>query len=791
MVAVAFWALFLAWSVERFTGGFGFGPSPSTAIVALAALAVPGVRIFGLRALVVFAPALWVAVCAGRVADDRLAPALEGRDIVVTGIVCSLPDTTRRPFRFRFDLEKPAPGVPARVYLGAYGNLPDLRPGDRWRLEVRLRRPRGLSNPGGFDFADWARSRGFAATGYVRGSPRNALLSRAAGCPLTRLRGDVAARIVAAAGGQPTLPYLLALSVGLRSGLGDRDWGLLRRTGTVHLLAISGLHVGLLAGFGWAVGRVLGAAGAAGAAAGFALRPLAIGRFCAAGAAIGYAALAGFTVPTVRALVMTGIVLVLAQLRRASPPFFGLAAALFVVLSVEPFATAAPGFWLSFIAVGLLLLGTAAFEPRMAAMPLKRLRSRVAATLRAQWRLCLGLAPLVALFYGEVSLIALLANLVAVPFFAVFVIPPLLFGTFLLALSPVAGGLLVALSALSLDGVLKALAWLDRWPWSSFSVPGLTPMQIALLFAASLVLVWPRPLPGRSVGVMVPVVVVAALTLWTPRPELRLVVLDVGQGLAAFVQTKNHTLVYDGGPRYANGDAGRSVVLPALRQFGVRRLDRMVVSHGDNDHAGGAQSVIDAFAGVSLFGPADWVAGRRGRACRAGDAWTWDGVEFRFLHPPHAGGGPHSENDASCVLLVRSPWGSLLLPGDIERAGERTVARGWPAGPVDVVIAPHHGSASSSTHRFIAVTSPRFVVFPVGFANRWGFPRPEVVARWVSADACVLTTARDGALIFESWGGDRLRLTERHRPAARPFGYRVLPPGCAPAKPVIPPDRRL
>jgi competence protein ComEC len=243
---------------------------------------------------------------------------------------------------------------------------------------------------------------------------------------------------------------------------------------------------------------------------------------------------------------------------------------------------------------------------------------------------------------------------------------------------------------------------------------------------------------------------------------VRLTVLDVGQGLATVVETRSHVMVFDAGPSYRSGaDAGQLVVVPYLQSRGIHRVDALVASHDDDDHKGGASSVVAALdveqtivgPSVRSLGPGAERAGAWVR-CRAGRRWVWDGVSFEWLHP---GAGPYErDNDSSCVLRVSSGEHRFLLTGDIEVAAEAEVLTTARLGPVEIVVAPHHGSRTSSSPAFVAATRPRWVVFSVGHRNRWGFPAPAVVARWERVGAHTLRTSASGAICFVAQPGKPL-----------------------------------
>jgi competence protein ComEC len=701
----------------------------------------------GLRGLLAAAPACLVIMQVAWHDEQRLHAALIGQDVLVEGTVCGFPRARSDVQRFEFHIRPDAlaAGLPSRLQLSWYEAPAEIEAGQVLRLKVRLRQGRGLSNPGGFDYERWLLTRRAGATGYVRPSSWNQLSSeRIASCPLLRWRAAFAKKLERLLRGHEMTPFVLALTVGARHRLTEADWRVLRRVGLAHLMAISGLHVGLVAGFclglGQGAGRLL-------LLNGYAPPPMTAGRVCAVTGAAVYAGMAGFSVPTLRALATVAVVACLAGSRRGGSVGAALAAALLVVLIIEPLAPIRPDFWLSFVAVGFLTLRTLAFPVASPVLKTPRVPQSLVRLLRVQATLSVALAPLTLTLFAEISLVSPAVNLVVVPLFAAAVVPLTLVGSLVALVSEPAGAILLGLAAEALGillGGLAIVAGSDASTWGG---------------------VWPRPAVGRSAALMI----VLALLVRTPAPpaqdNLRVVVMDVGQGLAVLIQSAEHSLLYDAGPAYRTGDAGRSVVVPVLRHFGVRDLDIMLISHGDADHLGGAASVIGQYPGAGLLATERFgLAGVPMLTCRAGLRWRWDGIRFRVLHPQlrgRAAAGPR--NDRSCVLLVERDEFSLLLPGDIERHAELRLVRGGLLRKMDLVVAPHHGSATSSSRVFVDTTRPTYVVFSSGYANRWGFPRPEIQARWLQAGACPLNTGDSGAIVFETDHTGRLSLRYRYR----------------------------
>ncbi|GIX22766.1 MAG: DNA internalization-related competence protein ComEC/Rec2 [Gammaproteobacteria bacterium] len=718
-----------------------------------------------------FAWAAWQAQ--GRL-DGGVTAAALGRDLRVEGAVVSLPERHGGVHRFDFRVDHLLDGPTAALRTPAVVRLSVYRPkrgaalpqaGERWRLRVRLKPVHGQRNPGTFDYETWAFARGVRGSGYVRAGPGTERLGPEPGAAAAwlRFRARLLALQSARLGEAARDGRIQALTLGWRGAVDEAQWALLRATGTTHLMAISGMHVGLLAALAYALGLALWRRLRARLAPWRWPPAQRLAALTALAAAAAYALLSGFSVPTQRALLMLAVGLAAWWSAAGARPWRAWCLALAVVLLWDPFAPLTPGFWLSFAAVAVLI-HVFAGRRRPAATGLLRWRRAAGDLCRAQFALILGLAPLSAYFFGEAALLGALANLVAVPLVGLGVLPLAVAGTALLPFDDLSSGLLQAAAAglAGLDRLLEPLSQAVA-PWRPAQPPAWS-LPLAALGVALLSL--PRGVPGRwlGLGCLLP-----ALTHAAPAPPpgaLWLTVLDVGQGNAVLLRTAGHAALYDAGPRSAGGfDAGARIVLPHLRSLGIGRLDALLVSHEDQDHAGGAGAVLEGLdvAWVLAADPAPY-RGRAGRVerCRRGRQWRWDGVTFRLLHPePET---PGDGNDASCVLEIEAGGRRVLLAGDIGARVERRLAAAGRLRPAALVLAPHHGSAGSSSPAWVDAVAPEQVVYSAAWANRWGFPRPAVTARYAAAGARQWHTGRDGALEFEvSAAGLRLRQAARAR----------------------------
>lgn len=701
----------------------------------------------------------WGALAIEQLLALRLPGCMDGTDQVVEIELAG--DPRRRADgsqTFAADITATGPGLCAdvrgrRLRLTWYEG-PEMRQGERWRVRVRLRTPWAFQNPGGFDFERWLLAEGLNGSGYILGGVRVG-----AGSPswrsawLSNLRDHLQAEHPAAAG------VLYALVSGDGSLIAPAGWRLLRDTGTVHLMVVSGLHVGLVAAMGYQLMRL--------AARSFPVALLWLparraGALGGAVAAAAYVALTGGGVPGLRALCMAVLVLAALAWGRRFAPWSLWLVALAVVTITQPQVVHLQGLWLSFGAVAVLIWSFAGRRVRG-----RRPLASAATLVRAQYALLLGLSPILVVLQGQISTSGPLANLVAVPVISFLVVPAALVGTSLLELLPgIAETVLRSGSAVAsaLMTILQAAALLSPVPAAPHLLPAAMAMATALVVLA-------------SGGLRRHMALCLAWMIWAVPPkhgllagEFRVIALDVGQGSAVLVDTSRHRLLFDAGPRYPSGfDLGAQVVVPSIIATGTPRLDRLVISHADIDHSGGKEAVR---ARLPVHEVLESVPGPGSTRCVAGQVWSWDAVRFRILHPPPSVGvDPPESNDGSCVLLIDNGRERVLLPGDVGSAVEGQLLR--ELGPVRVLLAAHHGSASSSSRAFVRVLEPDVALISAGKGNRYGHPRPEVLERYVNVGASVHVTAFHGALEWDSrkpdavrrWRGDPIRYWVQGRDA--------------------------
>ncbi len=740
----------------------------------LLAASLPGLLLLRSGRLV-FLPALILGMSwAGSFGAIRLSDALpiaEGRqETLVEGQVLGIPSRMDRGERFDFRvirvLESPAGHVPATVRISWYDGVVPLKGGQTWRLRLSLRPPRGMLNPGGFDYEQWLFAEGIRAVGYVRNSPDNRLLDDFPGVRawLPAWRQETHDRLATALGTSPLAGLLKALTMGYEDDITPAQWRVLRRTGTAHLIAISGSHIGLVAGFVFFLVRHLAAVVGV-------LRwsPPKIAAWAGLSAALLYSALAGFSIPTQRALIMIAAAMGAVLTQRHQRVSHVLALALMAVVLWDPLAVLAPGFWLSFGAVWLIAYGVSG---RLGKPGHGQLLWRI------NWVTALGLAPFLLLFFRQVSLVSPVANLLAVPVLGTLLIPLGLFATLLLSVIPSLGVWLLGLAEVIFGYAWWVLEYLSALPWAQWSKadPPFWTFPFALL--GGVLLLAPRGIPARWLG---GVLLLPALLYQPERPGMgayRLTLLDVGQGLSAVVETRHKTLIFDTGARLsANFDMGSAVIEPYLRHRGIDRIAVLVVSHGDNDHIGGARSLLSAFPVDSVYSSAPGaLQGFPVKNCAMEQRWEWDGVRFEMLGPVLAS---ESDNDDSCVLKVGGQSGSVLLTGDIEAEGERRLQERWgEALQSDILVVPHHGSQTSSTEAFLDRVSPRLALIPAGYLNRFGFPHPAVIARYQAHHIAFMTAGETGAITIDIGANPGMIVPLAFRQQSR--HYWMMPQAAAP-----------
>lgn len=708
--------------------------------------------------------------------SERLNPALEGQDLRITGVVAELPQRNAAGLRFRLRVESARLGsgvpvaFPKRMDVGWYNGMAPasadasawelqyqpqpVRPGERWELTVRVKAPHGSSNPHGFDYELWLWEQGVQATGYVRAGVKEVPPQRLAKTwlyPVAQLRQALRERIELQVLYPQAAGMIAALVIGDQGAIDRTDWDIFRATGVAHLVSISGLHITM---FAWLAVVCVGALWRRSSRLCHVLPAPSAALLGGLLLATSYALFSGWGVPAQRTCAMLATVVLLRLIGARWPWTSVWMLACVLVVALDPWALLQAGFWLSFVAVGVLFASDSRSFDRQAFSPGQGSAAAAAryglGFVREQGRITLALAPLSVVLFGQLSLVGLLANVLAVPWVTLVLTPLAMLGALVPSLWSVA--------AWGIDlmmGVLQAMA---AWPGAvwAFAVP---PWWLALAAGVgSLLLVLPLPWGFRVLGLPL----VLGLVVWRPllpaSGEFEIVAADVGQGNAVLVRTATHALLYDTGPRYSvESDAGNRVLVPLLSATHTQ-LQRMVLSHRDADHVGGAAAVLalqkDADVWSSLNAEHPLLAKAKSVRCQAGQSWVWDGVVFEFLHPDakdYAREPALKSNALSCVLRVQGFVQSALLAGDIERAQEAQLfQRGLT--PASFLLVPHHGSKTSSTAEFLAAVAPSVAVVQAGYRNRYGHPAIEVRERYLALENVQwVESANCGAFTWQSW----------------------------------------
>lgn len=726
--------------------------------------------------------------------SQSLAPELEGKDISVTGIVASMPQSNDSGQKFRFMVEDAQIGnlqvsLPKNLYLSWYrGNwgkqgtanefqkFPhELRAGERWQFNVRLKAPHGGLNPHGFDFELWLWDQGLQATGYVRAGkkdPTPTVVEKTAWYPVEQARQIVRERIheqVTRSGplassdqGARFAGILAALVVGDQQGIDRADWDVFRATGVAHLMSISGLHITM---FAWAA--MMGVGGLWRRSAHLCLWMPAPRAALIAGVALAaaYAVFSGWGLPSQRTVWMLITVAALRLCAKEWPWIMIWLLACAVVVAIDPWALMQAGFWLSFVAVGILFASTVnRSNPRR-----DTLWVRFVNLLREQWVITLALTPLTLLLFGQVSLIGLLANCLAIPWVTLVITPLAMFGLFAPYLWDVAAQAIALLS--------WALGEFSTLPWATLSRPQSNLWLAVAGVMGGLLLVMRVPWSLRFSGfpLLLPVL------LWqAPRPthgHFELLAPDIGQGNSVLIQTAKHAFLYDAGPRFSSEtDAGHRIVVPLLRSMGLQ-LDTLVLSHRDSDHSGGALSVLafhpKAELRSSVENSHELQSVRPVQRCSAGQSWIWDGVTFDVIHPRESDYSLDLPSNAlSCVLRIGNGSQHVLLTGDIEKPQELGLVASGVDLKADVLLMPHHGSKTSSSEAFLEAVSPAMAIVQAGYRNRYGHPAGLVMDRYAERGIRTFSSPSCGAFL---WRSEQASKWSCHRDRAMRYWHHRLP----------------
>ncbi len=812
----------------------------------------PQITLILLIILLILLGILYSSFYAKQQLSYRFDEAFIGKNLLISGFVSSIPVTNEKAQRFEFIITKPgilrtdgtpveqmiaAQKMPRKIRLSWYYGRP-VHAGEKWQLEVRLKPPRGFMNPGSFDYEAWLFQHGIDATGYVRKSslnqvqyqhqPDNSPISVAAYMvPVNKIRQLLSQKIDAIAVktvvsnqlvSEQTSSFALikALAVGDKSSISKQQWQVLRNTGTSHLMAISGLHIGLAAFFAYVLIRWLVPV--------FIMKRIPAQHIALSGGlmvALLYAMVAGLSIPTQRAIIMLCVLSVMMLLRRNYRPLDALGFALLLVLLFDPLAVLSVGFWFSFSAVAVIFItlntnhGNINLEIDRQKKKFRhdsvdvfgivwfKMCSVLKQWIRLQILITLFLLPLSLFMFQQTSLVSPIANLLLIPYVSFLVVPLVLVAIVFSFFMPGIADFLFGLAAGLLDLIWPLLNWFAMQPYSLWVKGDVDTIKLLLVTSAILLFYFSGKLSHiiasrvfvtsapqfnqlQSIWMFrfIAVLLFSSLFITTKETfgagEYKLTVLDVGQGSAAVIQTQNHVMVFDAGAKYSDKfDIGSSVVLPYLRSQGIQSLDYLIISHGDSDHIGGANAILDALPDTPVIGQGiEKLTNSKKQYCVEGDKWQWDGVDFTFISPLtkevlQGGSITKSEqrNNQSCVLRVNSKAGSVLFAADIEKTTEQQLlSRYGKQLAADVLIVPHHGSKTSSTVDFIAAVDPEISIFSVGYKNKFKHPNKNVMLRYEKQGGTLLQTDKSGALTI-SLSSKTGRTIEKYRETARRYWH--------------------
>ncbi|MFO1387853.1 DNA internalization-related competence protein ComEC/Rec2 [Cellvibrio sp.] len=746
-------------------------PSPVTLLSAAVPVLFVSILFFRKFRPVLWAVLFFFGLCYGifsgyRLLANQLPHSLAEKDLVAEGQVVGLPqENDRRQLftlkvdraYFPYDYAEPFTQFPHKINVSSYTNL-RVKTGEQWRLTVKLKRPRGFVNPGGFDYQVSLLRRDIGATGYIR-QGLNERLKTQPKFSMDVLRYDLQQWLLNASS-SPQKSILVALLVGDTSLVDKDQWGQMIKTGTNHLIAISGLHLGFFAIVGFFFGNLIGRS----LQSVWSKFPSVFyGCVCSVIFTLFYSLLAGFNIPTIRTLIMLMVVQLALLWRRSFFASYSLVIALVLVLLYDPLAAYDMGFWLSFVAVAMLIF---CFSGRISTS----LRSGVSDATKnylvvfakSQWVMFIGLLIPLSLLIHTSSLLAPPANFVAIPVITFFVVPCLIISALSHFLFPFAESFFLHCSEWGMLVVHEWLSYLLKLGEGKFNpLLNLNPLALGLAIIGVFLILSPRGLGNKYLGGFG--IILALVIPLNQLPSLQMLVFDVGQGTAVLVRTPHHQLLYDTGPVYTeNFDAGSGIIVPYLQSQGINYLEHLVVSHNDLDHLGGLAGVLASTDVDDLWlgEPEKYQAQSKPvpvDTCHSQKPWQWDGVNFAFIRWPLKTNA--KANNHSCVLMVEFNNHKILLTGDIEKDVERSLVEQGGLSPVEVLLAPHHGSHTSSTPEFVAKLQPKVVVYSAGYHNQHGHPHADVQARYLAQGSRPLNTATGGALTF-SWVNDDAEIRE-------------------------------
>lgn len=613
---------------------------------------------------------------------------------------------------------------------------PPVKPvvGEIWHFFVRLKPIHSFGTPEGFRFERRDFLAGFTAKGYIlKGKNANRLIGhRWFYNPTELLRSKFEKMIENHFTSDPYRGFLESFLIGKRNNLSKENWLVLQTTGTAHLVSIAGLHIGIMASicfflfsFVWRV---------SGIPCGIPTQK--IGIIGALIGAITYSLLAGFALPARRALIMLTVFGLSILWERKLPFGRNYILSLLLILIIWPFSPYDISFWFSFCAVFVIILASRSSIDG----------NKISKWFKIQYFLIVGLMPLSLYAFHTSPTILSFANAFAVPWFLFLIFPFLFAGAVLIFLIQPGGLFFWKLALLSTRILYSILKYISKWKIFVILSPFISLTGVIALQIAAIIFLLPQQLSLKHLIPFFFLPILFPIRQFHPKgADIHFSLLDVGHGLASIVQTSHHLLIFDCGPRLGESfDAGKIVVLPALYRSGVKKINKIIISHSDSDHLGGLKAILQVFPKTKvLTSIPKRLRNFKAKTCQAGDSWYWDGVFFQILWPPR--GFPYQDNNSSCVLKVSNGRYSLIIPGDIEFQTEASlVNRNWKRLPTTILIAPHHGSKTSSSFRFLQATKPKLVLFATGDYFRFHIPNRLIEARYREIGTETLSTYTKG-----------------------------------------------
>jgi competence protein ComEC len=627
----------------------------------------------------------------------------------------------------------------------------------RWSLLVKLKPATGLANPFGFSYQTWLRANGIHATGYIKNIDDNVLLHKS--CSWRQSFYD---RFIKLIPQSQVASVVLALSLGNRGGINQEQWDVFRQTGTQHLIAISGLHIGLVMMFSTLVfskmprfiflhNRKKSQTNTLVNRLNLNVLALLFGVVCAAC----YAYLAGFSIPTQRALIMISCLFCFRFVSLYLTSLQSVLIAAFLVILIMPLSILSISFWLSFYAVVVIIFYLWKFDSSKAlekACFIKRLASGTIKLAKLQLCLTLLMFPISILLNQTLYFSGILANMIAIPIISLLVMPVILLSMLASIIFPRLTELLLSFAQWILELLWHYLSTLATHTELQFSISASYFFWCLILGIVLWVLF---KFVNNAKGYLTLILLVSGSNYahhFRGDTEWRTQILDVGQGLAIVVEHQGKTLLYDTGPRFKSGfNTGEAVVIPYLQGTNQPSIDLLVLSHLDNDHAGSIEPITNKLSVRNFLGNGRYFSSVN--ACTSGKSVSFGHLSIDVLWPDSSIlAVVGKKNDESCVLKISDSQHSVLLTGDISAKIEQKLVQKYQGTVMlksDVLIAPHHGSKTSSTKLFIDSVNPEFVVFSTGKYNRWKMPNEQVTERYKQKKITTFNTAESGMITLE------------------------------------------